>query len=189
MPGPKHGYEILQFLDAGLESAWRVSSSQLYVLLKRLEKDGLIVSRLKTQGSRPPKRVFTLTAAGKRSFLDWLRSPIKRARDLRIEFLVKLFFFRVLSLEGGRELVDAQKEVLEKVKQRLIGKEKIEKDLYKKLVLDFKTTTLKAWLQWLGKNAACFAGEATGLGRPPGKRKRAGPECKDDDLKPRQPEP
>jgi len=61
--GQKHGYEIMQFLESALESTWRVSTSQLYVLLKRLEGKGLLQSSVETQETRPSKRVFCLTRA------------------------------------------------------------------------------------------------------------------------------
>ena len=39
---PRHGYEIKQFLGSTLESTWRVSTSQLYALLKRLKQERLL---------------------------------------------------------------------------------------------------------------------------------------------------
>ena len=47
--GQKHGYEIMQFLESTLESTWRESTSQLYVLLKRLEREGFVHSSLEAQ--------------------------------------------------------------------------------------------------------------------------------------------
>ncbi|MBW2616231.1 MAG: PadR family transcriptional regulator, partial [Deltaproteobacteria bacterium] len=44
MSGSKHGYEILQFINTALGSTWYVGTSPLYVLLKRLERDGLLHS-------------------------------------------------------------------------------------------------------------------------------------------------
>ena len=49
MPGPKHGYEISQFLGIGLGYTWQVDTSQFYNLFKRLEWEGLVNSSLKTQ--------------------------------------------------------------------------------------------------------------------------------------------
>ncbi len=74
MSGPRHGYEILQFLETGLGPAWRVSTSQLYALLKRLDKEGLVNSTLETQDTRPSKRVFSILPAGRKRFLTWLKS-------------------------------------------------------------------------------------------------------------------
>ena len=82
-------------------------------------------------------------------------------RDLRIEFLAKLFFFRSLSQEGGGELVNAQIKVLEAVKKRLERRQDMENDPYKKLVFDFKTSTLEGWLQWLKRAADPFVKEVS----------------------------
>ena len=61
-------------LDAALEATWRVSTSQLYVLLKRLEQGGWLASSPESQSSRPAKRVFHLTGAGRKAFLAWLKA-------------------------------------------------------------------------------------------------------------------
>ncbi len=156
MSGPKHGYEILQLLETGLGPAWSVSTSQLYVLLKRLEKERLVSSRLQTQDTRPSKRVFSLMPTAEKKFLDWLKSPTDHVRDLRIEFLAKLFFFRNLGLQGGNALVDAQITLLKQVKDGLIEKRRAERDDYNRLVYGFRVSTLTAWLNWLEEEAVVF---------------------------------
>ena len=42
----RHGYEILRFFGSTFEGTLKVSTSQLYVLLKKLEKQGLVESSL-----------------------------------------------------------------------------------------------------------------------------------------------
>ncbi|MCF8146651.1 MAG: PadR family transcriptional regulator [Deltaproteobacteria bacterium] len=156
MSGPRHGYEILQFLEQGLGPAWSVSTSQLYVLLKRLEKEGWVGSSLEIQDTRPSKRVFSITPAGEIKFLEWLKSPTDHVRDLRIEFLAKLFFFHSLGLQGGDALVDAQIGLLEQVKSGLMAKRRRERDDYKRLVYGFRISTLTGWLNWLKEEAVSF---------------------------------
>ena len=153
--GPKHGYEIMQFLESALESTWQVSTSQLYVLLKRLEHDGLLESNLETQETRPSKRVFSLTSKGKKAFLAWLRIPVEHIRDLRIEFLAKLFFFQSFSLNGGNELIKAQVTSLKAIKKKL-QKNKRESEAFRKLVLEIKLLTIETWQEWLHKKAKPF---------------------------------
>ncbi len=156
MSGPRHGYEILQLLETDLGPAWRVSTSQLYALLKRLEKEGLLNSSVETQDTRPSKRVFAVTPAGKERFLEWLKSPTDHARDLRIEFLAKLYFFQQLGLHGGTEMVKSQTAILEGLQGRLFEKREAEEDRYKRLVYGFRISTLKGWLEWLKTDAALF---------------------------------
>ena len=156
MPGPKHGYEILQFLVSRLEPTWHISSSQLYLLLRKLEAERLLHSNVETQASRPSKRVFLLTPAGRKAFLEWMRSPTEHVRDLRIEFLARLFFFNWLSLNGGDNLIEAQIKVLKQIGEKISQKQSREKGPYNKLVLGFKIATLEAWITWLIKHARPF---------------------------------
>ena len=157
MSGPMHGYEILRFLDADLGPAWRVSTSQLYALFKRLESSGIVASTMESQDTRPSKRVFSLNATGKEMFLDWLKQPSPYVRDLRTEFLAKLFFFQKLSLEGSPSLVQGQIKILEPVGERLIALREEETDPYKRMVFGFRIATLRGWLEWLEKEAMPFA--------------------------------
>ena len=157
MSGPMHGYEILRFLDADLGPAWRVSTSQLYALLKRLESSGVVSATLEAQDTRPSKRVFSLNKIGKEAFMDWLRKPSPYVRDLRTEFLAKIFFFRKLSLEGCPALVRDQIQVLEGVRERLVILRKEERDPYKGMVFGFRIATLSGWLVWLKEEAVPFA--------------------------------
>jgi len=157
--GHKHGYEVMQFLESTLESTWRVSTSQLYVLLKRLEREGLVHSSLETQETRPSRRVFSLTPPGKNAFLEWVRNPTEHVRDLRIEFLAKLFFFHRLSLKGGDELVSAQVKALGEIKEGIRKRQERENDPFEKLVVGIKVMTVETWLQWLRKQATHFLRE------------------------------
>lgn len=153
---PKHGYEIIKFLESALESTWQVSTSQLYVLLKRLERDGLLESKFETQETRPSKRIFFLSAKGKNAFLDWLRSPVEHIRDLRIEFLTKLFFFQRLSLKGGNELIEEQFAFLKTAQKNLKKNYEQESDPFKKMVFEIKWMTIDTWKKWLQKHAYIF---------------------------------
>ena len=154
--GPRHGYEILQLLEEGLGPAWHFSTSQLYVLLKKLEAEGLVGSTFEIQNTRPSKRVFSIEPAGETKFLEWLKSPTDHVRDLRFEFLSKLFFFRSLGLQGADVLVDAQIGLLEEVKKALMAKRHAEKDGYNNLVYGFRISTLTAWLTWLKDEVVLF---------------------------------
>jgi DNA-binding PadR family transcriptional regulator len=91
---PMHGYEIYQqgTAEDGLWQIWRLKQSQLYALLAKLEENGYIVADLQPQAARPPRKIYSLTAAGRTAFLDWLHSPVTRGRQMRIEFLAKLYF-------------------------------------------------------------------------------------------------
>lgn len=112
MTGPKHGYEIHGYFSSNMNQFWHLSRSQVYALLKRMEKNGAVVSRQEWQVNRPSKKIFFITQTGKERFLNWVYSPVKHVRDLRIEFMAKLFFIKELKLNGAIAVVDKQIEVL-----------------------------------------------------------------------------
>jgi PadR family transcriptional regulator AphA len=153
------GTVLHTLLPADLGWTWRVSTSQLYALLKRLESGGLVTSAMESQETRPSKRVFSLNTSGKKKFMEWLKQPSSYVRDLRTEFLAKLFFFRKLSVKGSPALVYDQIKVLESVRERFVKLRKEELDHYKRMVFGFKTATLNGWLDWLEKEAVSFAKE------------------------------
>lgn len=157
MSGARHGYELMQFLGSALEAAWRLSTSQLYVLLKRLEQEGLLESRAESQQSRPSKRVFKLTVAGRKAFLDWLDAPSEHVRDIRMEFLCKMFFFENLSLPGAKDLVEKQIQVLERLSGKIQERKDQDESRFMKLVYGFKAMNVESLLSWLIREARPFA--------------------------------
>jgi len=157
MSGARHGYEIMRFLRSALETTWRLSTSQLYVLLKRLEQEGFLESHAESQESRPSKRVFDLTVAGRKTFLDWLSSPVEHVRDFRMEFLCKMFFFEHLSLVGAKDLVEKQIGVLEKLSDKIQGKTRKDEDRFVELVYGFKASNVACLVSWLKQEALPFA--------------------------------
>ena len=92
---PMHGYEMYQqFQNGTLGQIVHLEMSQMYAFLKKLERLGSIAFELESQGPRPPRKVFHLTAQGRENFLHWLTEAVERPRDIRILFLIKLYFIR-----------------------------------------------------------------------------------------------
>ncbi len=91
---PMHGYQLYQELTApdGLWLIWRIKQGQLYALLAKLEEYGYLTATLQPQDTRPPRKIFQLTASGQAVLHHWLTTPVARPRQMRQEFLAKLFF-------------------------------------------------------------------------------------------------
>jgi len=66
----------------------------LYHHLKKMEKSGWVVSSVEQQSSRPARQVYDLTESGRAELNRWLSEPVKHTREIRLEFLVKLYFAR-----------------------------------------------------------------------------------------------
>jgi DNA-binding PadR family transcriptional regulator len=70
---PSHGYELHQRLSAVFGDAQaELNPGQVYVALSRLERGGLVAVRDVPQGSRPDKKVYEVTAAGREMVVRWL---------------------------------------------------------------------------------------------------------------------
>ncbi|KUK26110.1 MAG: Transcriptional regulator, PadR family [Acetothermia bacterium 64_32] len=151
LSGPAHGYELKRRLNSGLGPIWHIAQSQLYSVLARLEREGLVEGHLEPQGARPPRRVFSLTQAGESAFWDWATSPVRHVRDVRIELFAKLYFLRRHAPDRVPELLSAQAERLTRLKDRLSQRKALPTDdpALARLTLDFRRTLLSTLLSWL----------------------------------------
>jgi ferredoxin len=82
---PTHGYRILERLTAwGLETA--ADRGNLYRLLHRLEREGLVTSAWRPGQSGPERRAYALTPAGLTRLHRW-EEALERDRQTIDEFL------------------------------------------------------------------------------------------------------
>lgn len=155
--GPLHGYEIHRRLAdrAGLGRVWRLKQSHLYALLARLEQDGLIASRREPQAARPTRRVFALTEAGRQALTDWVQSPVARGREVRLDFLAKLYCARPFGAAVVAQLIARQRAALAgwlaEVERTATEPPPTDDALFAALVDDFRAGQIAAMLAWLAQ--------------------------------------
>jgi DNA-binding PadR family transcriptional regulator len=66
---PTYGHEIMRTLAESRADLWvELSEKHVYYILKKLERDGLVDADVQQEGSRPARKVFTITAAGRTEF-------------------------------------------------------------------------------------------------------------------------
>ncbi|KAB1144724.1 PadR family transcriptional regulator [Streptomyces luteolifulvus] len=87
--GPAHGYELKQALERLMGAAYpQPNIGQVYVTLSRLENAHLIDGEDVAQSSRPNKRIYRLTEAGREAVAGWFEEPVEP--KLRDDFFMKL---------------------------------------------------------------------------------------------------
>jgi DNA-binding PadR family transcriptional regulator len=87
---PAHGYELKSRLEQVFGAAYPPPNiGQVYLTLARLERAGLVRSQDVVQASRPNKRVYEVTAAGREAVTAWLEGPCDGPR-IRDDFFMKL---------------------------------------------------------------------------------------------------
>ena len=89
---PKSGYQLKQVMETSTNHFWRAELSQIYTTLKQLQADGLVVSEIEAQETRPDSRIYSITEAGRADLQVWLNQPNTGLRAFKDVFLAKLFF-------------------------------------------------------------------------------------------------
>ena len=106
---PMHGYEMFQqFRNSALREIVHLEMSQMYAFLKKLERLEYIEAQLEPQGARPPRKIFHLTTQGRALLFQWLSEPAERPREIRILFLIKLYFVQQFTPGETAALVNKQ---------------------------------------------------------------------------------
>jgi DNA-binding PadR family transcriptional regulator len=150
---PMHGYELHQRLadPDGLGPVWRLKQAQLYALLARLEEEGYVLATLQPQEPRPPRKIYRLTRAGRAAFLNWVKAAVPRGRQIRLEFLAKLYFARQEGPEVAAQLLARQRAACrdwlqgQQAEAERIGRA----NPYEWLVTQFRLGQIEAMLAWL----------------------------------------
>jgi DNA-binding PadR family transcriptional regulator len=109
---PVHGYDLYREISSinDLSEVWHIKQSQLYALLEKLEAAGMVSSTHVTTESFIARREYKATPEGKATFQVWIALPVEHPREMRQEFLGKLYFARQAGTEKALALVSAQKQ-------------------------------------------------------------------------------
>lgn len=153
--GPAHGYDLRKRVRAELGPAWRVASSQLYASLRRLEERGEVVAALEKVPDAPPRRVYTLTAAGENRFAAWLRSGQEGQQRARGSFLVRLYFLSRFAPDQLALYIAQEREVLCRRRARLL-RQRTGGDPFLQAVQCHRVSQVEAGLGWLDELAELF---------------------------------
>ncbi len=143
-----HGYEMLCFLEEeGLLVLAPIEQSTLYTYLRNVEARGFVQWNEERVGPRPPRKTFQLTEQGRDLVSFWLRQPVLRMREIRLEFLLKLYFLERLDPPAHQHLLAQQ---IEACQQYLTLLDQGPADsLFTRLVAQSKRSAAEGTLGWL----------------------------------------
>jgi PadR family transcriptional regulator AphA len=160
---PMHGYELFQQFQSGiLRQIVHLEMSQMYAFLKKLERLEYIEAELEPQGVRPPRKIFHLTDAGRSIFLEWLTTPVERPREIRVLFLLKLYFVQRIVPKQTAHLIDQEviacRTFLDHLEaQRLPDARTSDTAFLDHVVLRSRIHQTRALLDWLSELQRDFA--------------------------------
>jgi PadR family transcriptional regulator AphA len=176
--GRGHGYVLArQFSpEAPLGDVVRLEPGMVYHHLKKLERLGWVSAVPEAEPGRPARRLFALTSPGRTALERWLSEPVARTREIRLDFLVKLYLALLLEPALAVRLVDEQRDLCARLVESLANRlrsAQVEEEQdpvtarFGDMVLDMRLAQTRAALAWLdrvGRDAAMAVQRADGLG-------------------------
>jgi hypothetical protein len=103
--------------------------------------------------------VFHVTSDAEAIFLQWLEEPVGRLREVRSDFLVKLYFCRAIGSTLTGRLLAAQVAAVEDYLNRLLDLQAgTPVDSFERLVYDTKIVAARATVTWLEDEQRRLAG-------------------------------
>lgn len=113
MSQSRHGYQINEFIDNNLGRVSSMKRATAYALLERLERRGLVMHTTETVGNHPPRKVYSITEAGRRRFIELLRTLLVQAEQHTASTHIALMFLDYLPPDEALDLLDKRRSELE----------------------------------------------------------------------------
>jgi DNA-binding PadR family transcriptional regulator len=150
---PMSGYDIKRFLRS---LSWLIgspSSGGLYPALRALLEDGLVSVEVKLREHRPPRKTYTITAAGKRELQQWLDRPAGPDTSMKA-FMMRLILASNYSRSGLMARMQQRRSQVAvhrlEMDQAVAGLDDTA-DLGQRLALDYALSVASAELAWLDR--------------------------------------
>ena len=121
---PMSGYDIKRLISISTSLFYNASYGSIYPTLKKFEESGLVDSEEAVENGRF-KKVYSLTAEGRKEFMAWLEEP-PNPIVIKNDMLLRLFFYRQLPREKVLAITAAHIEQLKAFKLELEEIETVE---------------------------------------------------------------
>ena len=95
---PYTGYDLKKFFDTSVRHFWPADQSQIYRTLSRMSDSGWVEIEVIPQETRPARKVYHITDAGKQELRSWLVTPLTPEENRSAE-MIQVFFAAQLSDE------------------------------------------------------------------------------------------
>ena len=155
---PRYGYEISQFLEETNATLWiNISMTYVYRILKNFEERGWVKARMVESDNRPNKKVFEITAAGKKALKKELTEERFKVENTYSHLDVALAVYTItdksFDLQGiiAKQIKQIETE-LEQFNLDSAKDEKLSEDaVFAMLIIQHRISFLQSELEWLKK--------------------------------------
>lgn len=146
--GPKYGLQLRQEFEAGTGDVWPLNVGQVYITLRRLERDELVASDEQEDG---PQKTYRLTETGAAELQSWLGPPVDTGTPPRDELVMKVLVALRVPGVDVLELVQSHRAQLVGMMQSFtaLKADAGEDEFSLLLVVDSEIFRLDAVIRWL----------------------------------------
>lgn len=150
-----HGYQLKGECEAIADECGALNYGRLYRILEELENSGALSMADEIQKGRPNRKVYRITAQGRRDLDDWLLAPVEpNGQPVRDEMVLKLLFLGAENVDRIYEVIKQQRSVyltrLARVARRRRRLEKAGLNMRAtEMILDGSEIRVRADLGWL----------------------------------------
>jgi len=110
------GYEIKRCCEEVFRHFFVAGFGSIYPALAELQRDGLVTAKSVEQKKRPDKKIYSITAAGRRALVEELAATPPRHK-VRSEFLTLMYFAHLLPPERVDAVLG---QMIERFEQTLV---------------------------------------------------------------------
>lgn len=97
---PMTGYDLMQEFESTLNEFWSANHSQIYPELKKLTNEGSITYTMKQSEKGPDSKLYSITEAGEKDFLEWLNDDEDIIKTPKDPFRLRVFFSKSMKEEN-----------------------------------------------------------------------------------------
>jgi PadR family transcriptional regulator AphA len=147
---PTYGYEIKKQL-VDLERVCPIEPAMVYAILRSLAGFELIDGTV-DDTTQPPRSVYEITERGDAQFQRWLRRPVGRIREVRLDFLIKLYFALREDPALARQILAAQVEAVHDYAAELEQEREQQTpstDAFARILMESRLSAARITLEWL----------------------------------------
>lgn len=148
--GPYYGYSLYKKIksDTTFQKIWYLKQSQFYAFLDKLQTEKMLSFTIYEGDNYPDRKEYQITDLGMLTFNDWVVTPVERGRDMRQEFLIKLFFALKMPDKIVHELITRQKQAAGYWFDEF-QKLKHQDEFFDQIVNQYRLNQIQAMIEWL----------------------------------------
>jgi len=146
-----HGYELYKNITntSEFKIIWNIKQSLFYNHLDVLNQEGLLDKSIFEGSQYPDRKIYKISERGREVFFNWLIEPVSHGREMRQEFLAKLYFAIKQKQDIERELIQAQKNECKRWINSIENEKFNQKNIYQDLIFEYRIKQIEAMIDWL----------------------------------------